>query len=106
MNIHTIIILGRATKDGEIIKSKSGKNDFAKFSVAVNEYIASKKEEKSYFYNVLVFGNTASKVVELIKKGDVVMVHGRPEVSAFLPKKSKEPKAEINVISESWKVLK
>lgn len=105
MNVHTIFLTGRSVKDAEILQTKA-KKEFAKFSVAVNEYNATKKEEKTYYYEVLVFDKTAKKVVEHVKKGDIVVVMGKPEVEAYISTKEGGAKGSIYVIAESWKVLK
>jgi len=99
------MMVGRATKDAESLKSKTDKI-FAKFTVAVNEYQGKDKEDKAYFYDVLVFGKSAPKVVEKIKKGDRVFVQGRPEVDAYISKKDKEAKGSISVIASTWEVFK
>lgn len=103
--MHHLILLGRSTKDAEENTSKSGKS-YAKFSVAVNEYNAKDKSEKVYFYDIVVFGKKSEKVAEFVKKGDLVMVQGRPEVDAYISKKDEEAKGLIKVVAESWKVLK
>ena len=105
MNMHTLVLLGRATKDAEVLTSKA-KTKYTKFSVAVNEYNSKTKEEKPYYYDVLVFGKTAEKAVEHVKKGDTVMVQGRPEADAYISKKDNEAKGSIKVMADSWKVLK
>jgi len=106
MTMQQMLVLGRATKDAEVLDSKEGKR-YARFSVAVNELIGKdkkKKEEKSYFYNVLVFNKTCEKA-ELIKKGDLVMVDGRPDVDAYLSNEG-EPRANIIVYANKWKLIK
>ena len=105
MNMHQIILVGRATKDAEEIKSKS-KKSFAKFSLAVNEYRGKDLEEKTYFYEILVFGTGVEGVMKNVKKGDTVMAMGKPEVDAYISTKDKEPKASITVLADSWRVLK
>ena len=105
MNIHHFILIGNATKDAEALESKAGKK-YTKFSLAVNQYLGPNTEEKTYFYDILVFGKTVDKVVELVKKGDQVLINGRPEIDAYMSKKDKEPKAHVTIIAESWKVLK
>lgn len=105
MSQHLLLLAGRTTKDPETFKTKSDKI-FTKFTLAVNEYMGKDKEEKTYFYNVLVFDNTAPTALEKIKKGDLVFVQGRPEADAYISKKDNEPKASISVITESWKVMK
>ncbi len=105
MNIHQIVLLGRATRDSEELTSKDEKK-YAKFCIAVNDFNGKTKEEKTTFYDVLVFGNSVDSAVEKVKKGDPVMVMGRPEAEAFISKKDNEPKVSITVVSESWKVIK
>lgn len=100
-----IILLGRATKDAEILESKEGKK-YSRFSLAINEQIGKgkKKEEKSFFYNILIFNKTYDKA-DLIKKGDLVMVDGKPDVDAYLSNDG-EPKATIIVYANRWKLIK
>ncbi len=98
-----LIVLGRAVKDGEVLASKEGKN-YGKFSVAVNEYLGAKKEERTSFYNVLVFNKTHDKT-DKIKKGDYVMVEGRPETDAYINNDG-EAKANLVVFANRWKLLK
>jgi single-strand DNA-binding protein len=105
MNMHQIILLGRATRDSEELESRA-KKKFTKFTMAVNEFKGSEKEEETFFYDVLIFGKSAETAFKNIKKGDLVTVMGRPSIDAYISKKDKEAKAVITVIAESWKVLK
>jgi single stranded DNA-binding protein len=105
MHLHQIILLGRAVKDAEEFTTKTGKN-FAKFTLAINEYLGKEKDEKTYFYDVLVFGKTAPKAFEYIKKADTVMVQGRPEAGAYISKKDDKAKGVISIMADSWNVLK
>lgn len=105
MNMQTLILVGRATRDGEEFVSKKEKK-FSKFSLAVNEYKGKDAEEKVTFYDVVVFGKLSEKVAERVNKGDLVMVIGKPEVEAYISKKDNEPKGVLNVVAESWNVVK
>lgn len=105
MNIQTLFLLGHATKDAESIASKK-KTKFTKFTIAVNEFNSKTKEEKSSFYDVLVFGKQSDTAFEKVKKGDMVMVFGKPETDAYISKITNEPKAQVTVTAENWKVLK
>lgn len=105
MNMHQLILVGRATKDAEEVKSKSDKS-FAKFSVAVNEFRGKGIDEKAYFYDVLVFGKSAESAVKNVKKGDVVMAMGKPEIDVYISAKDSEAKGQITLFADSWKVLK
>ena len=103
MNVSLLFLAGRATKDAELLKSKSDK-EFAKFSLAVKEYNAKTKEEKVTYFDIVVFGKTATKAFERVKKGDMVIIQGKPEVNAYLSKDA-EAKASISVLADSWQVL-
>jgi len=104
MNLQHLILFGRATKDAEIFESKK-KTPFAKFSIAVNEYNKKDKIEDASYYDIVVFGNSTKAVLNSVKKGDHVLVEGKPEVEAYLSKEN-EPKARISVLAESWRVVK
>jgi single-strand DNA-binding protein len=106
MYLQQLFLLGRATKDAEISESKSGKQ-YAKFSLAVNEYLGGKgkeAKEKTYFYNILVFNKSLTRT-DKIKKGDLVMVDGRPEVDPYISNEG-EAKASMVVYANRWKLLK
>ncbi len=105
--MHQITVAGRATKDSEEFESKN-KKKFTKLSVAVNEYGSEKKgtEDKVYYYEVLVFGKSAEKAKELVKKGDSVFVQGKPELNIYTSKKNNETKAQINIFADTWTVVK
>lgn len=97
-----LLLLGRATKDAESLTSKEGKN-YTRFSIAVNNYING--EEETSFFTALIFNKTAETAAEKIKKGDLVMVDGKPEIDAYLSNEG-EAKATMKIIAERWKVLK
>lgn len=105
MDIQHIHLVGNATKDAE---SLTGKNDkkFTKFSLAVNDYNPVSKESTPIYYEVLVFGNGSDKVLEKVKKGDRILVEGKPQVEAYMSKKEKLPKASISVVADNFKILK
>lgn len=103
MNIQQLFLLGRATKDAEVLESKEGKK-YAKFSLAVNQYLGKDKDERPSFYNILVF-NKSHERADKIKKGDLVMIDGRPGVDAYLDSEG-QAKASITVFADSWKLIK
>jgi small subunit ribosomal protein S2 len=45
MNLQQLMLMGKATKDAEILKSKEGKT-YARFTVSVSEYLGKEKMEK------------------------------------------------------------
>lgn len=97
------MLLGRATRDCEVLESKAG-SKYAKFGVAINEYSSKNKQQISSFYDVLILNKTAEKA-QKIKKGDYLLVEGRPEAEAYIGKDG-EPKASIKVFTNKWRILK
>lgn len=97
-----LLILGRATKDAEVLESKEGKS-YARFSLAVNEYMGKDRDERTTFYNVLVFNKTATSIKK-ITKGDLVMVDGKPDTDAYIANDG-SAKANLVVLANRWKVI-
>jgi len=105
MNLQQLYLLGRSTKDAEVLESKEGKQ-YAKFSLAINEYFGrgDDRTDRTQFYNVLVV-NKSSENASRIKKGDLVLVDGRPDVDAYISKDG-EAKANMVVFADKWRVMK
>ncbi|MBL8015298.1 MAG: single-stranded DNA-binding protein [Candidatus Doudnabacteria bacterium] len=117
MDIQKLTLLGRATRDAELIEPKAG-NQFAVFTIAVNRPLphkeskekgkkeAAEQEEATTFYDLVCFGVDRAKIVEnRIKKGDLVWAEGRPEVAAYLSKDG-EPRANLKLVVDSWQSLR
>lgn len=102
MDLQQLMLLGRATRDSEQLSSKEGKK-YAKFGLAINEYRGKDREEKTTFYEILIFNKSAEKS-DKVKKGALVMIHGRPEVDAYLSKTG-EAKANLVVFADKWRVI-
>ena len=105
MNMQKLILLGRATKDAELVDAKSGKQ-FVAFSLAVNRYLGKERGEETHFYDCVIFPKKdAAEKAEKIKKGDLVAAEGRPEAEAYLSKEG-EPRARLKVIVDDWQAIK
>lgn len=102
MNMQQLLVLGRATKDAEVLESKEGK-PYARFSLAVNEYLGKDKDERTTFYNVLIFNKTSANA-DKITKGNLVMVDGRPDVDAYISNEG-NAKANLVVVANRWRVI-
>ena len=105
MNMQKLLLLGRATKDAELIEAKSGK-PFVAFSLAVNRYLGKERGEETQFYDCVIFTKSdVEKAATTIKKGDLIALDGRPEAEAYLTKEG-EPKATLRVVTDDWQVIK
>jgi len=93
---------GRLGRDPEVIELSEGRYK-VKFSIAVTEYI--KGEDKTNWFNVVAFGDTANKFINRrIGKGDYIEIVGplRPYEYTL---QSGETKREVNVLLDKFMIL-
>lgn len=90
MNQQNLILMGRATHNAEILTSKAGKK-YAKFGFAVNSFNPKTETSEPTFYEVLGFNQQSITASDSIKKGEVLLILGNPEVEPYLSKEG-EPK--------------
>lgn len=104
MNMQHLLLLGRSTKDAELIEGKSGRN-FSVFSLAVNKYLGKERGEETTYYDCICFLSNADKLAETVKSGDLVFIQGRPTAEAYI-NKDNEAVGKLKVIIDSWQVVK
>lgn len=78
-NINTVVIAGRTTKDPEIKVTPSG-TAVLSFSLAVNDTKKNAQgewEEIANFFDCVLFGERAERIVQYIIKGSKLTVNGR-----------------------------
>lgn len=71
MDINSVTIVGRSTKDVEL-KTTTGGTNLATISLAVNHL-----DDLTSYFDVVCFGKTAENVAKYVKKGRQVVVSGR-----------------------------
>jgi single-strand DNA-binding protein len=74
--MNSINLLGRLTKEPELKTSKGG-NNFVKFTIAVKR----KRSDESDFFNVTAFGKLADTIHSYVKKGHMIGLTGRVEIT-------------------------
>lgn len=72
MDINSINIVGRSTKDVELRTTNNG-TPVATIAIAVNHG----KDEEASFFDVVCFSKTAENVAKYVQKGRQVVVTGR-----------------------------
>lgn len=75
MNFNKAFLIGRVTKDPEILMTPSG-NKIAKISLATNEYQGKEKDDKTTFHNLVAWNKTADIVEKYVIKGQEIMIEG------------------------------
>ena len=78
--INTVVIVGRVGQDPEMKYFESGKVKTS-LSVAVNRW--SKEGEKTDWFNIECWDKTAEVAGEYVKKGRLVAIEGRLDVSSW-----------------------
>jgi len=76
MDYQKFIIIGNATDDAKIQKSKKGDVTFATFSLG-----AKNNSDRTSFFPVVVFGKLGEALVSKVTKGRKVFVDGHIETS-------------------------
>ena len=71
MDINSVNIVGRSTKDVELKTTANGTN-LATISLAVNH-----TNDLTSYFDIVCFGRTAENVAKYVKKGKQVIVSGR-----------------------------
>ena len=71
MDINTVVLAGRSTKDVEL-KTTTGGTNLATISLAVNHL-----DDLTSYFDIICFGKTAENVAKYVQKGRQVIVSGR-----------------------------
>ena len=91
MSLQIASIIGNATKDAEIKSSKDGVS-YMTFRVGV-----SGNEDRTTFYNIVVFGHYGEALLDHIKKGREVFVNGRLQIIE---------KGYVSIVADQIKLLR
>ena len=75
MDYQKFILVGNASSDAKILKSKKGDVSFATFGVGVKG-----SKDRTSFFPVVVFGKLGESLTPYIAKGRQVLIEGRIEL--------------------------
>lgn len=83
-NTNVVILAGNLTRDPELKYAKSG-SAFANISIANNERVKKGDEwvDKTGFYDVTLFGNTAEVAGKYLHKGSKVIIEGKLDYQSW-----------------------
>lgn len=78
MNVNSVTIVGRLTRDPELKALPSGQN-VCNFSLATSETYEKdgEKKETSEFHNIVVYGKQAENCAKYLLKGQLAAVEGK-----------------------------
>ena len=75
MNLNKVFLIGRVTKEVEVLSTTSGKK-VVKISLATNQFIGKNKPQKTTFHNLVAWGIWADVAEKYVKKGQEIMIEG------------------------------
>jgi len=75
MNLNKVFLIGRVTKEVEVLATTSGKK-VAKISLATNQFMGKDKPQKTTFHNLVAWGIWADVAEKYVTKGQEIMIEG------------------------------
>ena len=96
-SLNKVLLIGYLGTDAKLNKTGSGQG-VANFTMATNEYWVNKdgkKEQRTEWHKVVLWGNQAEALSEYLKKGRQVFVEGRLQTNAWENENKSYRTAEI-----------
>ena len=104
--LNKITLIGRLGRDVEAKESKTGIK-YWKFSIATNEWSASKSEEKTTWHYVTCFNDyVGKKLDDKGKKGTLLYIEGKQTYSTYTNKDGQEVTTGVVVMDKFGSVCK
>jgi single-strand DNA-binding protein len=97
MNVNSVTIVGRLTRDPELKALPSGSN-VANMSLATSRSYTDKDgklQEETEYHNVVIFGKSAENVAKYLVKGALACVEGRLQTRSWDKDGVKQYRTEI-----------
>lgn len=96
MNINSVTVCGRLTRDPELKTMPSG-TMLANLSIATNHSYEANGEhkEETEYHNIVVFGKSAENTGRYLRKGSMAMVMGRLQTRSWDKDGQKQYRTEI-----------
>lgn len=96
--MNKVELMGRATADVELQKSKDGK-EYARFNLAVQRKL---DKEKTDFLNCVAFGKLAEIISQYVKKGNRIIVCGSIQTSEVEDSKTKTKTKYTTIVVDDF----
>lgn len=102
MSSSPVTVIGNLTGDPEL-KFLGNGTPKLEFSVACNEFWTDKdgeRQEKTSFFNIVVWRNLAEDAAAILEKGIGVVISGRLEQQSWEDKESGEKRSRVQVLAD------
>lgn len=104
--MNKIILVGRLTKNPELIYTSNKGTPITKFSLAVSRPRLDKdKPQEADFVNCVCFGKRAEAIANYVQKGHLFGVSGRLQINKYTDKKDGQTKYSTDVLVEDFDFL-
>lgn len=104
---NNLTLLGNTTRDPEIRYSSKG-TAITQLSLAINrkwkDESGAEKEEVT-FVECTAFGRTAETLGQYVKKGHLILIHGRLRTESWTDKESGKNRSKLSVFIEGFQFL-
>lgn len=104
--LNTVILLGRLTKDPEIVISESGAKRLAINLAVGRDYKNQDGIYETDFIRCILWNSLAEHTCEYCKKGDTVGIKGRLQTNSYIKNDEREFVTEVLVEKLSFLYLK
>jgi single-strand DNA-binding protein len=108
MFFNKVILLGRLTRDPEIITLPSG-SQVANFTVAYNRrYLdpnTNNWQEETHYFDVKAFGKIAQRLATNYGKGDLILIEGRLVQEKWLDNQTGQPRSRVRILALDVKLV-
>jgi single-strand DNA-binding protein len=97
--LNKVILMGRLTRDVELNYTPNTGNAVAKYSIAVDRNGKKDQENQTDFINIVAWGKNAEFASQYLKKGSLIIVEGRLQMSKWTDKDGKT-RTSYDVVAE------
>lgn len=98
--LNQIVLVGRLTKEPELIETESGKT-YSNITLAVpRPYKNAEGIYDTDFINCSIWNNVAINTSEYCKKGDLIGIKGRVQSNLYDDKETGENKFKMEIVAE------
>ncbi len=81
--MNKVMLIGRLTKDSEIIKLQNSTRGAVKFILAVDRVFSKNKEKQADFIQVIYWSDHADKMCSYLLKGKLIGVSGKITTGSY-----------------------
>ena len=99
--MNKVYLIGNVTKDLELQHYGTNDRSYVNFTLAVNEYNSTTKENSTNFINVVAFDRKAEILSQYITKGSKLSIQGKIRTGSYLDKNNVK-KYTVDIILDEF----